>query len=313
MLHTSDESSRMDSKSRTDSPVSGPEITRRLASPTSSVALRELESPALIRGTAKSDVPSAFELKCLIEPAMMRQLETFLASSLTLDPFSQTSFDGHYPMTTVSTDTETWSVFHREPGFASRKFRLRRYGDEPRVYLERKSRRGSRVRKQRSQVLMEELTRLGTNTSDADWSGDWFSSQVQSRRLRPVCVMNCERKAWFGKTIDGTMRLTFDRGLRTALVTDSAEWRPIAASQMLPVTGDNVICEFKFCGSMPLVFKSAIQEFGLHAGGYSKFRNCIAMLTGMSLDSSRGSAEPLAGDQKPSAFDAANPGANRHA
>lgn len=312
MMHSSDKSSRLDSRARTAAASDFAATSHARAASDSSAVVRQLavsvtpESPALIRASARSDTPAAYELKCLIDASTMRQLESYLRGSLIPDPYSQLSHDGHYQITTVSTDTPGWSVFHREPGFAARKFRLRRYGDDQRVYLEQKTRRGSRVRKQRSQVLMDELKRLNAPCNETtSWSGDWFASHVQRRQLRPVCVISCERKAWFGKTTDGTMRLTFDRGLRAALITDAADWRPIASSGLMPVAGDRIVCEFKFCGTMPLAFKNAIQELGLLPGGFSKFRNCVSVLTGL---------QPVTATQRSQTLtDEAQDGTTRHA
>ena len=92
--------------------------------------------------------------------------------------------------------------------------------------------------------------------------------------------MTCLRRAWFGQSDDGTIRLTMDRLLQAALVN---EWSFNIPQETTLITGDNVICEFKFVGAMPLLFKQIIELFSLSAGGFSKYRNSLGCLTGKPL------------------------------
>ena len=240
-----------------------------------------IESPALIRRAASG--PAAFEMKCLIDERLAAAIESFLAPSLTPDPFAHSAHNGHYLITTLSTDTPELSVFHRQEGYGQRKFRIRRYGSESLVYLERKTRRGHKVSKHRTAAEVSELSRIisqGPSEQSSGWPGDWFQSQIIGRRLQPVCLMTYERRAWFGDSEHGSIRLTFDRDLCGA---QTSNWLPEFRTGMQSIVGGGVICEFKFRETLPQVFKAAIQEFALTPGGFSKYRNCMSVLTGLAL------------------------------
>lgn len=252
-----------------------------------SVSDTTFQSPAL---ATKNQGADAFEMKCLLDEATATALEKQLASHLQIDQFCARSDSGQYQIITLATDTSDYSVFKRSPGFGQRKFRVRRYGSESWGYLERKTRRGNRVRKIRSKIDLSELVKLqepALEESDS-WEGDWFRMAVRQRMLQPVCLMSYERRAWFGNSENGPVRLTFDRNLLAGLTSG---WSTDASGLVLPVTDRSVICEFKFSGAMPVLFKSAIQQFGLNPGGFSKYRHCLSRLTGMSLPAS---TEPTA-------------------
>ncbi len=260
-----------------------------------------MQSPSFSRGNAAGNV-AAHELKCVISEEVARQLEQLLGAVMQLDPYAVGTENGHYTITTLSTDTPEWSCFHRVSGYAKRKYRVRRYGAESIMYLERKSRRGNRVCKQRNTVHLNDLNRLDLALpiplrdaethcevcsdypveADSRWDGNQFQSEVSARRLLPVCLMNYQRRAWFGHGENGTIRWTLDRQLRGCR-RDS--WCLDIDADLQPVFGDDqVICEFKFRGVMPVVFKAAIQELQLSPGGFSKFRHCVSALYGLTID-----------------------------
>ncbi len=162
-------------------------------------------SPALARFNGRTS-QAAYEVKCVVSAGMAADLENALRGSMTADPFSARETDGHYRITTLSTDTPAWDCFHRQPGYAKRKYRLRRYGSEQTIYLEQKTRRGHRVSKRRVATTEPELHQLfASSTRQAktdDTSGDsvseksaenhiWdlkmFQNRIESLNLRPVC------------------------------------------------------------------------------------------------------------------------------
>ncbi len=262
-----------------------------------------LESPAL---ASCSSVANAFELKCVLSEQTATRLVEFLGDSLQVDPFASSAPQGRYHITTLSTDTSELNCFHRVAGYARRKYRIRRYGNEEIVYLERKTRRGSRVQKIRSVIPGSELTRLGQavgsdgadvfhsancfcepsdsvkSESPGEWAGAAYQSQLERRALKPACLMTYERQAWFGQSENGAVRFTLDRNLQGQLTSN---WTlDVSESTILTniISDDEVICEFKFRGSLPKIFKAAIQEISLDPGGFSKYRNCMSVL--MKLD-----------------------------
>jgi hypothetical protein len=230
----------------------------------------ELISPALVpwkRGDA-----SAYELKFLLDEEKSRQVEALLASHLAHDPFGQPELGSAYRINTVYCDTPAFDVYHAVGNFRRRKFRLRSYSAESLVYLERKTKVGQRVRKKRSPVATAELATLSRFHPHADWSGDWFHRQLLHRRLNPVCCVSYLRTAYVGSGAEGPIRLTFDREL-SGFAT--SEWLPSVGVKPISFLAGQVVCEFKFRGTMPPLFKSAIQSLQLTPGGNSKYRHCL--------------------------------------
>ncbi|MFO1003675.1 MAG: polyphosphate polymerase domain-containing protein [Planctomycetaceae bacterium] len=261
----------------------------------------EMLSPSLLPGRTASNV-AAYELKCVISEDTAGRLGQLFSGALLPDPYAMAGENGYYSITTLSTDTPEWNCFYRVSGFAKRKYRIRRYGAESIVYLERKTRRGSRVCKQRNAVHLNDLNRLDLflpsrlrddsthcevcseeSSGGGGWNGHQFHSEVSARRLSPVCLMTYHRQAWFGHSENGTIRWTLDRHLRGC---KKDNWSLDTNAELQPVIGEGqVICEFKFRGSMPQIFKAAVAELHLEPGGFSKFRHCVSALYGLSNSS----------------------------
>ncbi|MGE5192264.1 MAG: polyphosphate polymerase domain-containing protein [Deltaproteobacteria bacterium] len=208
-------------------------------------------------------------MKFLLDEARARDVETRLAARLTPDPHADPALDNAYRITTIYCDTSGFEVFHRLGPHRRRKYRLRRYGSESLVFLERKTRQAERVRKRRTMVDDRDLPALSAFSTDSGWPGHWFHQQLLRRRLEPVCAVRYLRTAYVGTEDEGPLRLTFDRDLRTCLARDWA--LPPAACGISVLTGQ-VVCEFKFRGALPALFKGVIRELALEPTGVSKYR-----------------------------------------
>jgi hypothetical protein len=229
-----------------------------------------LLSPSIQRAVGEEMI--AFELKFLIPETLADQVQRWAATHLQADAFADPLRGGAYQTTTLYLDTPQRDVFHRSAGHRSRKFRLRRYSSEERVYLERKTRRGDRVAKRRSDVALRELAALDREHVAGDWPGDWFHQFIAARRLRPACRITYERTAYVQRGEHTPLRLTLDRRIRGA-VTDSWDLTPIDEGHgILP---DYVICEFKFRGALPNLFKNVICDLQLESGSVSKYRRMM--------------------------------------
>jgi hypothetical protein len=215
---------------------------------------------------------AAYEMKFLLDAEQALQVERLLEGRLAIDPHARPDLGNAYQITTLYCDTPAWEVFHRVGSHRRRKYRLRRYGAEPSVHLERKIKRGERVRKRRSVVSENELSRLSQLESPADWPGAWFHRRLLRQRLWPVCCLTYRRIAYVGESAEGPLRVTFDRGLRGAVVND---WNCAIPHDALPLFADRVICEFKFRGALPGLCKSVIRQLQLSPCGVSKFRQCL--------------------------------------
>ena len=68
-------------------------------------------------------------------------------------------FGDEYRTTSVYFDTDAFDVFHRRGSFGRSKYRIRRYGDEETVFLERKMRQPAVLAKRRTSLSLAALSR----------------------------------------------------------------------------------------------------------------------------------------------------------
>ncbi len=237
----------------------------RVVRPESRATELDSRSPSL-RGRKAGDLP-ACEMKFLLDEATAVAVEEFLSPYFDLDPHSapgnsRSGDRSGYHITTLYCDTPELSVFRRLGRHRLSKFRLRRYGDSPSVHLERKSKRGLVVRKRRSSIDLANL----------DGFTGWYRNQLDRNRLSPVCLIEYDRVAYCAASVEGPLRLTFDRRIGGVLHDEFSLASPRA---MAPILGGRVVCEFKFRGALPSLFKAAIAALQLTPCGVSKFRHCI--------------------------------------
>jgi hypothetical protein len=228
-----------------------------------------LVSPSL--GPPGGGAGAAYELKFLLDEARAQEVERWARQRLALDPHGDPALGGAYRTTSLYFDTPGLDVYHRAPSYKRRKFRVRRYGDAPGAFLERKSKWGDRVAKRRTAVPEEELPRLVNPMSLVTWPGHWFHRNLLARRLGPACRIAYQRTAYVGAGADGPLRLTLDRRVRGVL---TAEWSPAPFDGGLPLLTGQVILEFKFRLALPALFKEVVADLRLRPGAVSKYRLC---------------------------------------
>jgi hypothetical protein len=211
-------------------------------------------------------------MKFLVAEDLARLLEQWFDARLTRDPHGQPELGGAYQSTSLYTDTAAWDVYHRTTGYRRRKFRVRRYGETPHLFLERKSKNGDRVWKRRSSIDERSLLFLAEATSRGDWPGQWFHAELLSRRLQPACRITYRRRAWIGQTSDGSpIRVTIDR---TIIGIPTTEWSVQPVHEGRPLYVGQAILEMKFRSAMPAIFKALVAEHRLVPSTASKYRQC---------------------------------------
>jgi hypothetical protein len=237
--------------------------------------MRDLEeqilSPSLVE-PGEGQGP-AYELKFLVDEAKACEVEAWASARLRPDPHGNPALDGAYRTTTLYLDTPALDVFHRTPSFKRSKHRLRRYGTEPHVFLERKTKDGDKVRKQRNSIPDEELSFLSTPLSVMTWPGHWFHRRLLDRGLRPSALIAYQRTAYIGNGGGSPFRLTLDRRLRGSL---ASEWGVPPEEGGLPLLTGHVILELKFRAALPAALKELVQSLRLSPGAVSKYRSCIS-------------------------------------
>jgi hypothetical protein len=231
-----------------------------------------LESPSLFGPGAAADGATAYEVKFLLTEEQVAEVQARVAGLLALDTYADPAMGNAYLTTSVYTDTPSFDVFYRTEGYNRDKFRVRRYGMDGPVFVERKTKNGDKVRKHRARINPAEVTDLAAPRLNGEWSGEWFHSQLLEKQLRPVCRVAYERVAYLGTADGGTVRLTFDRNIRGMLVS---EWRLEAVNAAAPLLPDRVVCEFKFRTTMPALFKGIVADLALTPTPVSKYRTFV--------------------------------------
>jgi hypothetical protein len=231
-----------------------------------------LESPSLFGPSAEADSATAYEVKFLLTEDQVRQIVLRVAGTLALDPFADSTMGNAYLTTSIYTDTSNLDVFYRTEGYERDKFRIRRYGLDGPVFVERKTKNGEKVRKHRCKIDVREVTDFAATELNGEWAGEWFHHQLIEKRLRPVCRVAYERVAYLGTAEGGTVRLTFDRNIRGVL---AEEWKLEMVECVSPLLTNLVVCEFKFRTAMPAMLKRIVADLNLNPSPFSKYRNFL--------------------------------------
>lgn len=226
------------------------------------------QSPSL---TPRGGGAAAFEVKFLLDESLADEVTRWANARLTRDIHASDEQGGAYSTTSLYTDTPESDVYFRSPKYKRRKFRVRRYGHEPWVFLERKNKAGDRVSKRRDKVLVDELERLAPTLAVTDWPGHWFHQRLLRRRLQPTCLISYERAAFYGSCAEGPLRLTMDRRVQGQL-WDQWTVAPVTAGQ--PLLENQVILELKFRDALPQPFKQLVADLQLQPRPVSKYRRC---------------------------------------
>jgi hypothetical protein len=233
------------------------------------VNVATFESPSL--GSAGAG--PGFELKFLLDAFHLQAAETWAMQRLQLDPHGDPHLGGAYRTTSLYFDTPELDVYHRTPLYKRRKYRLRRYGTAPDLFLECKAKRGDRVRKTRTRIAEADLGLLQHPSSLVDWPGHWFQRRLRERRLGPACWIAYQRTAYVGAGMDGPLRLTIDRNVH-GIVTNT--WSLGSCGPSVPLLTDHAILELKFRSALPAPFKDLVAALRLSPCAISKYRLCRA-------------------------------------
>jgi len=247
-----------------------PLINSGVTPPTSSETLM---SPSL--QTSSQVAAHAYELKFLLPEASARELQNWAAKNLCVDAFANSEQDASYQTTTLYLDTPAMDLLHQTQKFRGRKYRLRRYGQEPLIYLERKRRSGDRVRKRRTSVPDQDVALVAIGLGRDGQQDEWFCQKIVKHQLQPNCCVTYERAAFMKMGTTGPMRLTFDRRIRGVRAND---WSVLPVSDGAEILNGEVICEFKFREVLPTLFQQVIEEMQLQPASVSKYRRLMQVV-----------------------------------
>lgn len=222
-----------------------------------------LQSPGLNGGMG---LGPAYEMKVHLTLEQATEIEAWAREHLLPDPHG---VNGEYDITSVYCDTPLLDVYHRSPGYKRSKYRLRRYGDASNIFLERKTKRGQKVRKKRVSVPEEQLGLLAENPCPQDWVGAWYQAKLQKKQLFPYCAVTYRRAAFLGIAENGPIRMTFDRQLAAM---PFKEWRVPRVENGVPLLKTGVLLEMKFHQQMPVLFRDLLPRLPAQPARASKYR-----------------------------------------
>ena len=229
------------------------------------------------------------EIKFLLTEATGLRVREWARGRLEADPHGAGDHGDEYRVSTLYLDTAARDVFHRRGSYGRSKYRVRRYGDERRVFLERKLRTSTRLAKRRTGIPLEELHLLQNGALDDLDAITWFRRRVSVRQLEPVCRVSYLRTARFADTADGKMRMTLDYSLSAS----PADAFALDGPGPTPLLTGHMILELKYRGAMPAVFKELADTFALTPGRASKYRVAADALGIARLASEEGAPSTL--------------------
>jgi len=191
------------------------------------------------------------------------------------DPHAAGEFGDSYQTTSLYFDTRDFDIYHRRGSFGRGKYRVRRYGRAPEIFLERKLRNQDLVSKRRSIAGIEELKLLREEEPPPDWAGRWFHRRLLARELRPVCQISYLRTARVGEADTGPIRLTIDQDIRALPLEQSTFDYSDDGRAIAP---DQYVLELKFTREMPALFKQLVARYKLKPQAMSKYRRAAEAL-----------------------------------
>jgi hypothetical protein len=148
------------------------------------------------------EVRVGFERKYIVPETLLPALQDHLQTHLTLDPYA--SADGIYTVTSLYLDSTNLSS-------PSKRWRIRRYNEESRVFAEVKEKpQPGHVVKRRVAFPLQEIAHLTTESTPSPW----FTYEMHAYHLAPVCLVRSVRQAFVGS---GGVRVTVDTQVEACL------------------------------------------------------------------------------------------------
>ena len=221
----------------------------------------------------------AREIKFLVDAARGPEIQAWMRANLAPDEFGSGPEHDQFETSSLYFETGAFDVFHRRGSYGKSKYRVRRYGASPIMFLERKFRTERVLIKRRTTAALDDFERIAGNDADPAWYGYWFHRRVVARRLSPVVQVSYVRTARLGTSPHGKVRMTIDFDLRVLPLPDRAFLPGVGLPLM---EGQNII-ELKYCVDLPPVFRQLVSQFALTTQPVSKYRAGLALL-GLSPD-----------------------------
>ncbi len=213
------------------------------------------------------------EFKYLIDARAYHAVKAAISSVMSADSHSQ---NGGYPIRSLYFDDMYGSALsEKESGVQFRqKYRVRIYGNDGIIKLERKEKLGNYIAKQSATISKEQFYMLCDGDADfllqgGDMERDMFA-EIRTKRLAPAVIVDYYREAFVCD--EGNVRITFDTALNAGVNTadifsDNIRSFPCYDAGML-------LMEVKYDDYLPLYIKNALQAGSFTSTAFSKYVAC---------------------------------------
>ena len=210
----------------------------------------------------------AREIKFVVDAARAPHVQQWMRAHLEPDEYGSGADHDQFVTSSLYFETAAYDVFHRRGSYGRSKYRVRRYGTSPIMFLERKFRTDRMLIKRRTTAAIDDFDRIDGGSADRDWYGYWFHRRLIARQLKPFVQVTYERTARLGSSPHGKVRMTLDFDLRVLPLPDRAFLPGIG---MPLLQGQNIV-EIKYCVELPPLFQQVINRFALTTQSVSKYR-----------------------------------------
>src|SRR6188768_2427303 len=97
----------------------------------------------------------AREIKFVVDAARGPEIQAWMRANLAADEFGSGPEHDQFETSSLYFETDAFDVFHRRGSYGKSKYRVRRYGASPIMFLERKFRTESVLIKRRTTAALE--------------------------------------------------------------------------------------------------------------------------------------------------------------
>lgn len=203
------------------------------------------------------------ELKLVLDAREATLVRDFARLNFAEDRFSPGGKP--YAVHSLYLDSEDFAVYHRRLDDGDTKYRIRRYGSEECVWLERKRRNGVLVRKRRERIPLAAMAGIFSGPLPEGEFIASFASKVRAEHLVPKLLISYPRSAWNAGL---RARITLDWAVEARRPAHDA-WFELGKPALAATTG--VILELKFDEECPALFGVLLQLLGREGASWSKY------------------------------------------
>ncbi|HUT62476.1 MAG TPA: polyphosphate polymerase domain-containing protein [Anaerolineae bacterium] len=230
-----------------------------------------------------------FEYKYIVPIERLPELRTLISPFMVADTHMDMGGPEGYTVRSIYFDTFQYDDYYEKiSGIKIRKkIRIRGYNGQNHkniVFLEIKRKNEKRVRKHRAPVKFKNLKNLLISGDterfvltikgfkDAIEDSRQFLFHMYKKSLRPVVLVIYEREAYHG-TFDNSMRITFDKNLRSTIHPDIQElYQEEYIKYSIP---NHFVLEVKFFDIFPSWLRPVIASLNLKLQAFSKYTTCV--------------------------------------